>query len=394
LVFDDLGALFWKLLEKYPAIAKAYADRYPVVIADEHQDASELQDAFVRRFGARKLVVFADPMQLIYGFRGSDEARLQRHISQVGGTPRELRTPHRWNGESLEGKWLLAVRARLGGASMPASRPPTVQVSPGRYVNEMKSIARLRALNLKNQGNSVAIIVRENDELGDLRGYLSRNNVFVRQLGGRDFEESHEEMEQLPLLSDWTALAHFAIERLSLLVPTIEDVAASAKSRIKAGGISLDKRCSEEAKAILASLEPMRAEGPAYYFRAMVAALESLRKLGHNLPRLQAVRALRATAESLSGQQVELDEALRAYSQCVVTQAQQSFQIDRGIYLLTAHQSKGKEFDAVIIFNASKRWYPDDDENRRVFYVALTRATKSWTVIHPETDASPLLRHM
>ena len=37
LVFDDLGALFWRLLKTFPVLDKAYKMRYPVVIADEHQ---------------------------------------------------------------------------------------------------------------------------------------------------------------------------------------------------------------------------------------------------------------------------------------------------------------------------------------------------------------------
>ena len=37
LVFDDFGALFWRLLEEQPTIAEAYGARYPIVIADEHQ---------------------------------------------------------------------------------------------------------------------------------------------------------------------------------------------------------------------------------------------------------------------------------------------------------------------------------------------------------------------
>ena len=64
LVFDDLGALFWSLLNISPSVDQAYSNRYPVVIADEHQDASALQDAVARRLARRRLVVFADQMQL------------------------------------------------------------------------------------------------------------------------------------------------------------------------------------------------------------------------------------------------------------------------------------------------------------------------------------------
>lgn len=78
LVFDDLGALFWTLVTSYPAVDQAYKLRYPIVIADEHQDASALQDAVVRRL-ARSVVVFADPMQLIHEFRGASGKRLVWH---------------------------------------------------------------------------------------------------------------------------------------------------------------------------------------------------------------------------------------------------------------------------------------------------------------------------
>ena len=41
--------------------------------------------------------------------------------------------------------------------------------------------------------------------------------------------------------------------------------------------------------------------------------------------------------------------------------------------------------------DAMSRYWPDKPENRRLFYVALTRATKSLTIIAPDSNASPIL---
>jgi DNA helicase-2/ATP-dependent DNA helicase PcrA len=114
LVFDDFGALFWRLLERFPTLATSYRARFPIVIADEHQDASALQDAVVRRLATQIKVILADPLQLIHGFRGARDERLDAHITEARHKF-ELRTPHRWHNQPDAGKWLLGVRERLLG---------------------------------------------------------------------------------------------------------------------------------------------------------------------------------------------------------------------------------------------------------------------------------------
>lgn len=396
LVFEDLGALFWKLLETYPVVAKAYADRYPVVIADEHQDASELQDALVRRFGRARRVILADPMQLIYGFRGSNPERLDRHAEECDER-HELRTPHRWHGDVDTGRWLLAVRARLQGEEDESPAPAALQViktNRAHGLNAMKPHVRTAAARAFADGlATVAVLAAWNSEVADLRGYLSRQNMFPRQLGGgSDFDEAREDIECLPRLGDAHAVARHAIERVRSLVQTLRpDVVKQVQKRLGSDGVKLSGRCGDEARDILGALVPLYKRGAAAYVTCVVSALEACAARGHHLPRVEAVGALRSTADACKVNDLDLEGVLTRYADGIVAAAHAAPRIDRGLFVMTAHQSKGKEFDAVILANVGGRQFPDDDESRRLFYVSITRGSKRWVVIAPNPGASNLL---
>ncbi len=83
-------------------------------------------------------------------------------------------------------------------------------------------------------------------------------------------------------------------------------------------------------------------------------------------------------------------------------------QKQKGIIVLNSHQAKGREFDHVIIPWLSSQGEPffkgpddkgnrylkydyDKDEDRRLLYVAFTRAKKKITIIYPKNDPSPFL---
>ncbi len=114
-------------------------------------------------------------------------------------------------------------------------------------------------------------------------------------------------------------------------------------------------------------------------------------ELGYHLPRADATRAIRQTAAALMPG-TEITNAVAAYGQHVAATYHQIPQrTDRGLFLMTAHQAKGKEFDAIVIVPLDARRWPDDEDHRRLLYVALTRATRSWTLIAPTGDGSPML---
>ena len=397
LVFDDLGALFWRLLEEHPTIAAAYAARYPAVIADEHQDASCLQDAIVRRFATHRLVVLADHLQLIHGFRGADLERLRAHWRD-SGAQHQLHTPHRWHGRQREGTWLLALRECLQDRSASAPRPASLSVvryPADRGQNGAIFQTRLQVLDLRKQGHqSIAVLVRNNQDVARVCDHLVKHGMYPRQLGGpRDFEEAREDIEQLPLLLDAFSLVEHARKRLLAIVPSIPaNVAGQLQRRLKPEGTDC-KSAKPEAAALLACFEPLYHTGASAYFHAMDRLLVTCAQLGYHLPRADATAAIRRTAAALA-EQVDLAAAVGTYSEQVLAVSHSvPARTDRGLFVMTAHQSKGKEFDAVVLHALDGRFWPDDhDEHRRLFYVAMTRATRSWRLIAPDAGASPLLQ--
>ena len=100
----------------------------------------------------------------------------------------------------------------------------------------------------------------------------------------------------------------------------------------------------------------------------------------------------RSAAHALAGQDADVHAAIAAYADRVVAAAHITApRLGNGVFVMTAHQAKGKEFDAVILANPLDRSYPDTDDGRKLFCVAVTRATARWVVVAPEANATPLL---
>ena len=223
-----------------------------------------------------------------------------------------------------------------------------------------------------------------------MRSYLSKKGLFPRQVGTQDFEDARQDIEQLPLLATARSIAAQCLTRLQTLVPTLPiALVKQVCARLGDHGATL-ARAGTKALPILKALEPIYSEGPRAYFEALDAALKSCEEAGHHLPRKEAVRALRMTVNCMNHRDT-FESLVERYSQAVLMAAHAAPPIERGLLVMTAHQAKGKEFDAVVLADAMDRYWRDNAESRRLFYVALTRATKSLTIVAPDRSASPLV---
>lgn len=391
LVFGDLGALYWKLMRRFPTVAAAYQARYPILIVDEHQDASALQDAVVRHLATRRLVVLADPMQLIHAWRGAEEVRLQRHLAECG---REyaLSTPHRWHNDPEVGRWLLAVRARLEGRTAPHAMPSSVRVHltdrlHGR--NGMLAAMRFAVLRAFAAGcESVAVLAWTGDNVATIWDHLSRNGLSPRQIGiTHTFESTAELAEDLPLLHE-QPLVERALATVYRLMPSIPlPLRQQVAQRLGPTG-TRKAGSGVQARGLLEAMDLIYLEGDVAFFRAIATAVDAMQSGGHHAPRAEDVRLYSAVGSS--GLSIPEDQ-LRLFRQRLMAMSHASPRRARGLLTMTVHQAKGREFDAVVLYGATDRDFPDTAEFRRLFYVAVTRARTMWDFVAPSGQESPLL---
>ena len=391
LTFGDLGGLFWRLMAEYPTVRHAYVDRYPVAIADEHQDSSALQDAVARLFGSRRLIVLADPMQLIHAWRGADEQRLRQHAAECD-RQFELKTPHRWAEDVGTGIWLLSVRGRLDGATPDCHLPRNVRIvrtDPSHGQNAMLAATRFAALAaLRSGAKSVAILASKNEQVAAIRSYLSRNGLHPRQLGiSHELEALAQLAEQLPSLSG-KPLVERALSMLFGLCPTIQaNVQTQIQQRLEPNS-SRKAGASEFVRKVLASIDPIYEDGPLAFFSGLTGAIEVARNGQHQFPGEDQVR-LFASVAATGG---SLEDQLKALRSRLALLSHQAPGVARGIMVMTVHQAKGREFDGIILFDASASSFPPNVDRMRVFYVAVTRARRSWDLIAPNGRETSYLR--
>jgi superfamily I DNA/RNA helicase len=397
LVFDDLGALFWRLFEAQPTVAEAYVERYPIVIADEHQDATALQDSVARRFGSERLVVLGDTMQLIHRYRGASLERFQAHRDDCD-IEHKLRTAHRWRRANSVGEpWIKEVRKAMYGGNGRPGRPMR-GFSKRIYVESRgtRGVAQRVVDEVRDAWpnvGSVAVLTRRRNDLVEIEKQLLRRGYFPRRIGNHDFEDLRRDIEQLRDLTSVARVRKRVLDRVYRLVPTLAPrVRNQLRRRLRRDAIDRS-RAPTWVTPYLDAMEPVYAHGAAGYVHAFSALLVVCESEGFHCPSQQQTRTLHdAAARRPLGS--ELSTVISTYAEAAMQAAMAPQRTERGIFLMTAHQAKGKEFDAVIIAKLSAEEWPNDEQTRKLLYVALTRATHRWCLIAPHEGPSELLSRL
>jgi len=414
--FDDLLLRGVELLECSERAQAYAARRFRHVLVDEYQDTNRVQYRLLRLLAPHgNLFVVGDEDQSIYNFRGADlrnildferdfpGARVVKLEVNYRSTAAILRAASGVIGHNVERKGKTLV------ASLPEGERIHLHEADDERHEAVHACGIIERLRRESRDTRVAVLLRTHAQTRAFEEELVRRNVPHQVLGGLRFYERREIKDALAYLR----LLHHRGDDASFLravnVPP-RGVGAATQAllaeRAKERGLSL----WEASEALLEGNEiPGRARLGLSTFRELIERLASrldsqvpstalgelLRESGL-LTALEAegaaaARERRENLDQLVASALEYEEGERAPSIAgfldrvsLLTDAD-SLETPAPCLLMTIHAAKGLEFDTVFLAGLEEGLFPHVraagskhalEEERRLFYVGLTRARR------------------
>jgi DNA helicase-2/ATP-dependent DNA helicase PcrA len=395
--YDLLGEKVARLLTRHPAIADCVARRYPIVVCDEHQDASADQHAIVMALhrGGAQIRVFADPMQMIFtGTQTQAAAAEQRWADLKAAADRfeELDQPHRWANIQPElGAWILAARATLrdgGKIDLTGNLPAGLTVHFAENSSPQRTGFRVAAqessaIYARANAPSLLVLTGQNDRVTALRAFFNRRLPIW---------EGHVR-EGLSTLAAHCAAHQGNAEALARGVLAFMGSVASGFSPTAFGNrfvLEAQQRCAKPCNGKPQHLQAMArhiVECPDH--RGVALALDHLRSLAANEAAFADVRIHHGREFAEAIQLGRFEDADDGFAEIARRRTHARPQLPTKA-ISTIHKAKGLEFENVLVLPCDADNFSNTKASRARLYVALSRATRSLMLAVSKAKPSPL----
>jgi DNA helicase-2/ATP-dependent DNA helicase PcrA len=429
--YDDLLEHWLVLLKTAPEVRAYFVERFRHVLVDEYQDTNTLQAQIVDTIGAHhRVMVVGDDAQCIYSWRGANFENIMTFPDRHPGTViHRIETNYRSTPEILNlanGVLLAQPKGRHFDKELRAARghmekPYIVQAIDDREQAAFL-VKRIRSLH-EDEGvslNNIAVLYRSHFIAVETQVALARAGIPYHITSGvKFFERQH--------IRDLVALLRFvynpadeqAWARIAVLLPKVGDKGAQ---KIHAAALAHAKAFEQNFLDALGAEDVRAKVAPAgrTEWDALVISLRQVAEAMQGGPPAQAVETaidgwygdyLKGAYTDYQDRMDELsalvgfaqrfEETQEFLAQILLLNSETS---DRhvdpdadAVKLTTVHQAKGLEYDVVFVIGLADGQFPgrrsieagDVEEERRLFYVAVTRARNELYLSYPKIASRP-----
>ena len=438
LTYDDLLVRFREALENSATMREQISDQYRYIMVDEYQDTNKLQAQIVKLMTARhdNVAVVGDEFQSIYSFRGASH-RNMLEFPKLFPSSKIIKLEENFRStqpildvanaiiSDVKESYKKRLYSRIEGGQAPV-------VVSAQDENEQSRFVSQRIADLREEGvplSEIAVLFRSSSHSFDLEIELGRLGIPFRKFGGIRFAESAHIKDALSFLrvvvkpSDtlswfralklidhigdatvYQILEHLGVEQREFRSPRSKATLFKKLQRFPARA-AYQAQLQRLARVFVAMLE---SKSPKEQLSAVLRFYKPLLKnkyddvprRGRDLEHLQSIAKRYKTPAKL------LDDI--ALDPTEVVQENVPRRSSGFVTLSTVHSAKGLEWDNVFLIWMTDGWFPssrfqdefdDYEEERRLLYVATTRAKKDLHFVYPavdvyrgpETDGTPTL---
>ena len=404
--YDDLLFLLERLLTERPDIAETLRARYRYVMVDEYHDTNMVQARLVRHLAgpAGNVMAVGDDAQSIYAFRGANVENILRFPEDFPGTRViTLEENYRSTQPILDltnevlrqapRRFEKNLRATRGGGSVPFLLRPFSDFSQAEL-----AVAAVTELAREHPLHEVAVLFRAGYQSYALEIALNKARVPFQKFGGIRFAEAAHIKDVLSILRlIQNPLDLPALTRILEHVPGVgKRTAAKINAALAAGNQpALDKAVKRHPGAgeLFAFLDDLRSGvyPPALLVERVMVFYTPLLTRAHPEDYPRRLAGLEQLSQIAAGY-ASLDAFLADLVLENPEEGEGGVKRDT-LVLSTVHSAKGLEWSAVLVIDLVDDRFPsrhamaspqDMEEERRLLYVACTRARERLALFAPQ----------
>lgn len=426
--FDDLLLRTNEVLTRFPEVLAKYQDRFRYILVDEYQDTNHSQYLIVKALASRyeNICVVGDDAQSIYSFRGANirnilsfkqdypDAKIVALEQNYRSTKNIVAAANQVIANNRDQLEKTVWTANEEGTQIPVYRALT-DADEARYVASQIWELQLSE-HLKPQ--DISVLYRTNAQSRAIEEALRKRNIPYRIYGGTSFYQ-RKEIKDLIAYLRLLVNPHDEEALLRIINYPARGIGQTTLDRLTVAAGHYQKPIFEIVKEIERYAKPLKINSgiakklldfyimirsfkvkldahdiyeTADYVVKSSGLLKSLKKdaTPEGISRVENIQELLNSIKGYVEEETEVDEgdpSLNGFLENVAlaTDADQGDDDENKVSLMTVHAAKGLEFPAVFIVGMEENLFPsqmnlstrqDLEEERRLFYVALTRAEK------------------